>query len=201
LTAILLCNETDVLGIDSGDPRRRRTMATKSLMHGLRFTRLTLPIAFLAAAAIAGCTGMGESREREHGGESGEEESGTLLGLDEEFDQTRRGARLILRYDAAADAFVGNVANTTGATLPAVRVEAHLSNGTELGPTTPQDLAPGQTIPVTLRANAEKFDGWIAHAEVGGGGTEGEHGGGGAGGGEHGSGGERSGEHGERGGG
>ena len=179
-------------------------MATKSLMRGLRFTtftrftRLTLPIAFLAAAAIAGCTGMGESREREHGGESGEEESGTLLGLDEEFDQVRRGARLILRYDAEADAFVGNVVNTTGATLPGVRVEVHLSNGTELGPTTPQDLAPGQTIPVTLPANAEQFDGWIAHAEVGGGGAEGEHG---AGGGEHGSGGERSGEHGERGGG
>ena len=175
-------------------------MANRSLMHKLRFTRftrLTLPTAFLAAAAIAGCTGMGESREREHGGESGEEESGTFLGLDEEFDQVRRGARLILRYDADADTFVGTVENTTGGTLPRVRVEVHLSNGTELGPTTPVDLAAGQTIAVTLPASGEQFDGWIAHAEVGGGDTGGEHGGGGGErGGEHGERGERSGEHG-----
>ncbi|MDE0228514.1 MAG: hypothetical protein OXJ62_06635 [Spirochaetaceae bacterium] len=174
-------------------------MANRSLMHKLRFTRLTrlmLPTAFLAAAAIAGCTGMGESREREHGGESGEEESGTFLGLDEEFDQVRRGARLILRYDGDADAFVGTVGNTTGGTLPMVRVEVHLSNGTELGTTMPVDLAAEQTIAVTLPASGEKFDGWIAHAEVGGGGTGGEHGGAGDSGGEHGGRGESGGEHG-----
>ena len=154
-------------------------MAKGSFKHRVRFA---LPMAFLAAAAIAGCTGMGE-------------ESGTRLGLGETFDQVRRGAWLILRYDAEANAFAGTVENTTGATLPRVRVEVHLSNGTELGPTTPVDLAPGEKIDVMLQATAEPFTGWSAHAEVGGDGR-----------GEHGPGGEHRGEraeaqreHGERG--
>lgn len=157
-------------------------MAQRSFTHRLRFA---LPMAFLAAAAIAGCTGMGE-------------ESGTLLGLGETFDRVRRGARLILRYDAEANAFVGTVENTSGATLPRVRVEVHLSNGTELGPTTPVDLAPGEEIDVMLQATAAPFTGWSAHAEVGGGGG-GEHGPGGEHRGERGERGETRGEHGERG--
>ena len=68
-----------------------------------------------------------------------------------------------------------------------VRVEVHLSNGTELGPTTPGDLAPGEMIPVNLQATDEPFTGWTAHPEVGGGGES-----------EHGPDGESSGEHRER---
>ena len=66
-----------------------------------------------------------------------------------------------------------------------------LSNGTELGPTTAVDLAPGQTLPITLASTQASFTGWVAHAEVGGG-EGGESGGEGDGesGGEHGSGGE-----------
>ena len=158
--------------------------------------------AILAAAAIGGCTGMvegggmnGREGGSEHGaggesgGEGGSEESGASLTLDDTFDMVRNGARLILRYDMAASAFVGTVENTTNATLQQVRVEVHLSNGTELGPTPPQDLAPGQTIPVTLDATGQVFSGWTPHAEVGpqsGSGGEG----GGEGGGEHGAGGE-----------
>ena len=72
--------------------------------------------------------------------------------------------------------------------MPQVRVEVHLSNGVELGPTTPIDLAPGQQIPVELIAEGPPFDKWAAHPEVGGsggegggehGGEDGEHGGGG----------------------
>ena len=126
-----------------------------------------------------------------------EEGSGATLALDETFDAVRGGARLILTYDAAGNAFTGTVANTTGAVLPQVRIEVHLSNGVELGPTTPVDLAPGQMLAVKLPATAAPFTGWIAHAEVGSGGEAGgEHGGGsqgGEGGGEHGAGGERSG--------
>ena len=165
--------------------------------------RLALPIAFLAAAAIAGCTGVGEMREDEHGaGESGEEESRVMLTLDQPYDGVRNGARLIMRYDREANAFVGTVQNITDATLPMVRVEVHLSNGTELGPTTPVDLAPDQIIEVTLEATSTGFTGWTAHPESGPGhgtGEHGEHGEGGEGGegaGEHGEGGERGGEHG-----
>ena len=79
----------------------------------------------------------------------------------------------------------------------------HLSNETELGPTTPVDMAPGEALPVNLPATQASFTGWIAHAEVGGGeGSQpgGEHGGDGqSGGGEHGGGGQSGGEHGGRG--
>ena len=135
------------------------------------------------------------------GGAAGSEEGGNALALDETFDMVRAGARLIMSYDDAANAFVGTVANTTNATLTRVRIEVHLSNGIELGPTTPTDLPPGAVLGVVLPASTQSFDGWTPHAEVGasegsgeGGGEHGsgsgEHGnGGGEGGGEHGSGG------------
>ena len=45
----------------------------------------------------------------------------------------------------------------------------HLSNGVELGPTTPTDMAPGEVLAIDLPATQESFTGWTAHAEVGGG--------------------------------
>jgi hypothetical protein len=52
--------------------------------------------------------------------------------------------------------------------VDSVRVEVHLSNGVELGPTTPQNLAAGEAIEVTLVATDESFETWSAHPEVGG---------------------------------
>ena len=86
-----------------------------------------------------------------------------------------------MSYDQGASAFIGTVENTTNATLQQVRVEVHLSNGTELGPTTPQDLAAGKSMAVRLDAAGESFTGWTPHAEVGpqsSGGGEGSEGGG-----------------------
>ena len=126
---------------------------------------------------------------------SGEEGSANMLAPNETFDAVRGGARLVLNYDATSNSFKGVVENTTNSTLTRVRIEVHLSNGTELGPTTPTDLAPGQGAIVNLPAAGASVTGWVAHAEVGGGnqesGSGGEHGSGS--GGEHGSG---SGEHG-----
>lgn len=111
--------------------------------------------------------------DRDGGGHDGEgEESGDELGLDETYDHTRNGARLVLAYDADAGAFSGTVENTTGETLERVRVEVHLSNGKELGPTAPVDLAPGERTDVLLTAESRDFDRWNAHPEVG----SGEHG-------------------------
>ena len=59
----------------------------------------------------------------------GDEESGIEYTKADSYDETRRGARLLLRYDSATDTFVGTVENTTTATLENVRVEVHLSNG------------------------------------------------------------------------
>ena len=141
--------------------------------------------------------------EGSEGGAAGGEEGGNALALDETFDMVRAGARLIMSYDAAANAFVGTVANTTDATLTRVRIEVHLSNGIELGPTTPTDLAPGEIFDVVLPASTQSFDGWTPHAEVGASEGGGEHGsGGGEGSGEHGGSGSGEGrrEHGSGGG-
>ena len=116
-------------------------------------------------------SGEGREGSGEHGtgSESGDgrEESGTQFALGETFDQIRAGARLILSYDSTANAFTGTVENTTVGTLSRVRVEVHLSNGIELGPTTPVDLAPGQVADVTLPAGSQPFASWSAHPEVG----------------------------------
>ena len=116
-----------------------------------------------------------------------DEESAQQFGVDETYDYTRSGARLILSYDSATNSFSGTVENTTSETLAQVRVEVHLSNGTELGPTPPVTWRPGKTIAITLEATSEPFATWSAHPEVGGGGSGGEHSGEG---GEHSGGGE-----------
>jgi len=113
------------------------------------------------------CQNKPANRENKHA--EGTEESGTELSVNEKYDTVRNGARLLLVYDAPSNAFVGSVANTTDKTLKKVRVEVHLSNGIELGPTTPADLDPGEKMDIKLAATSEEFVGWTAHPEVGGG--------------------------------
>ncbi len=150
----------------------------------------TLPRLALAAAAglallLSSCGDGHDSESGEHGrsesegdtggehagseseGDTGGEESGILLAKSDIYDHTRAGARLILSYDADADAFVGTVENTTTETLSQTRIEVHLSNGVELGPTTPGDLPPGGISKITLPADGEEFERWNAHPEVG----------------------------------
>ena len=143
---------------------------------------------FMVVATIGSAGGgseQGEAGGPETGAGGAGEEGGAALALDETFDQVRKGARLIMSYDQAASALIGTVENTTNATLQQVRVEVHLSNGTELGPTPPMDLAAGKSMAVRLDATGESFTGWTPHAEVGP-----QSSGGGEGSGEHGAGGE-----------
>jgi hypothetical protein len=132
------------------------------------------------ALIVSGCASIGNLG-------NGEEETGTELALDETYDRVRNGARLFLTYDPGNNSFNGFVENTTDDALKRVRVEVHLSNGVELGPTTPIDLAPGERKDIKLSAKNFEFDSWTAHPEVG------ESAGG-----EHGSG-EGEDEHGEEG--
>lgn len=97
----------------------------------------------------------------------GEEENNSQYGLADTFDETRKGIRLILRYDVATESFVGTVENTKRRKAKKVRVEVHLSNGTELGPTNHGDMSPGDKLDVVLPAPGEVFTGWSAHAEQG----------------------------------
>ena len=83
------------------------------------------------------------------------------------LDDTRAGVRLILTYSGDDNAFMGTVENVTDETVPSVRVEVHLSNGIELGPTTPTDLAPGETREIALAASERSFETWRAHPEAG----------------------------------
>ena len=149
----------------------------------------------IAHTAEEGTEGSGGERDYESRAEEGS--GASALALHETFDTVRSGARLVLNYDAPSNSFKGTVKNTTNGILGRVRVEVHLSNGTELGPTTPTDMAPREVIEINLTATPASFTRWTAHAEVGGGGEEsesgGEHGSGRESGGEHGGGGERQG--------
>ncbi len=137
--------------------------------------------------------GEGERGEhdRDKGGDAEGEESGSELSLTEQYDNVRNGARLILAYDASSNSFKGTVENTTDKVLERVRVEVHLSNGKELGPSKPGSLKPREKRAVVLKAKNSGFTGWSAHPEVG----NNEHG--------HGGDGERGhdekGEHGHKG--
>ena len=124
-------------------------------------------------------SGRESGTEGPEGGGGSEEGSGTSqLAPNETFDETRGGARLIMNYDAAGNAFTGTVENTTNNTLTNVRIEVHLSNGVELGPTTPVDMAAGEVIAIDLPSTPEPFTGWTPHAEVGSGEGGGETAGG-----------------------
>lgn len=89
------------------------------------------------------------------------------LTLGDTYDRVHNGARLVLTHDADSNSFNGFVENTTSELLPRVRVKVHLSNGVELGPTSPVDLAPGENVAVRLLAKNSIFDTWTAHLEVG----------------------------------
>ena len=98
-------------------------------------------------------------------------ESGTQYELSQTARQSRSGVNLVIGYDAAAQSFTGTVTNTTTAVVSLVRVEVHLSNGIELGPTPSLNLTPAQTSPVALSADGQQFTTWSVHVEIG----EGEH--------------------------
>ena len=109
-----------------------------------------------------------EAEDGEHDEGAGEgDESGVQYALDETYDEVRAGARLTISYDKSRNAFTGTVENTTSDTLKRVRVEVHLSNGIELGPTTPVDLGPRESATVTFKAPDQPFKTWSAHPEVG----------------------------------
>lgn len=95
------------------------------------------------------------------------EESGTQLRLDETYDEVRKGVRLTLSYNSESSSFTGTVENTTQDVLPQVSAGVQLSNGTVLGPTTPVDLAAGESQSIELDAAGETFDSWSGHSEMG----------------------------------
>lgn len=110
--------------------------------------------------------GHREGRESaEH--ERGEEGKSRIPKLEKHVKTYKNGAHLTLQYNPATEAFVGRVQNTLKVPLTQIRVEIHLSNGLELGPTKRTDLQPGATLPVELSALDQKFTYWVTHPEAG----------------------------------
>jgi len=107
-----------------------------------------------------------ESHARDYSEGEGEED-GTLYDINYKYNIEKNGVRLILSYDNEESKFSGNVENTTNETIKNVRVEIHLSNGKELGPTTPTNLKSGEKREIQIDAKGEEFDKWSTHAEVG----------------------------------
>ena len=133
---------------------------------------LAISLAALSLLLLAGCGSNPEAGEyaASEGAETSEgsgEASATQYGLEDTFDEVRAGARLRLSYAAATRTFVGTVTSTTGGLLERVRVEVHLSNGVELGPTPAVHLAASAIETIHLSAGDAPFETWTAHAEVG----------------------------------
>ena len=88
--------------------------------------------------------GSGDGEDSEHGSASDGEESGNTLTLTERYDTVRKGARLVLVYDAESNAFNGTVENTTRQ-YPAARFGLRFTCRMESNSDRqrPVDLAPG----------------------------------------------------------
>ena len=202
------------LHLAANSPSRRavQTLVEASANLEARDTTLGTTPVFAAAAnfdqpgAQTGSARPATPAGEGQGGEPGE--SGTQYQKGQTAGETREGVVLVIAYDSASDAFIGTVRNSNDRTVQHVRVEVHLSNGVELGPTPRVDLTAGETRTVDLSAESQSFTGFSVHVELGlgehggsggEGGAEGNEGGSGEGSGEHGGGGESregGGEHG-----
>lgn len=136
---------------------RARGVAASALILGL--------VAACDSNPPTGPSEIGERGHTESGSEPGE--SGTQYGVTETARETRSGVDLVMRYDAGQERFTGTVTNTTNGTVSNVRVEIHLSNGVELGPTPRENLTSGQSRPVELDARGHNFSTWSVHVELG----------------------------------
>lgn len=150
------------------------------------FLKTTLSTVLLTIVfVISGCAQESHNEEES-------EESGTQFTKTEGCNDVKKGIKLILKYDESVSAFVGTVENISTKVIKKVRVEVHLSNGVELGPTKRIKLVPGEKADIRLSAENQIFKTWSTHAECG----NSEH--------SHGENGENhekreKGEHGERG--
>jgi hypothetical protein len=123
-----------------------------------RHTAYRAAILALLAFAVAAC--------RDLSTEPGE--SGTQWSVNQTATETRSGVTLVISYNSARDRFDGTVTNTTNSTVNDVRVEIHLSNGTELGPTPRIALAGQEVRRVTLdNTSGQSFTWYSVHVEVG----------------------------------
>jgi len=116
-----------------------------------------------------GVEGSGHSESGEGGEGGGGElgESGTRYDVGDTAHESRQGVDLVMSHYGPGDRFEGTVMNTTDTPISNVRVEIHLSNGTELGPTPNVTLGAGAMQEIVLDAAGENFAWWSVHVEIG----------------------------------
>lgn len=134
---------------------------------------------------------MRKAHQRDYKKGKGEED-GSRLRKTEVYNVTKRGVELVLKYNKRTNAFQGYMKNITRKVIKRARVEIHLSNGIELGPTKPVNLGTNERRSLSIKASHKAFKTWNAHAEIG----NSEHSGSGGRGEGHGK--EGRGEHGGR---
>lgn len=128
-----------------------------------RFKKMRKAAMLLSLVVLFGsCSAQKRRSHEKHG-----EEDGTQFSKSETYSVDKKGVKLMLKYNEARSVFEGTVENTTNKVVKRARVEVHLSNGVELGPTKPKNLKPNETMKVELSAKGQKFKTWSTHAEVG----------------------------------
>ena len=149
----------------------------------MRRLLLTTGLVLLAAVACdnfrsptdggEGAEGAGHNESSEGGEGGGGElgESGTRYDAGDTAHESRQGVDLVILHYGPGDRFEGTVMNTTSRPISNVRVEIHLSSGTELGPTPGVTLSAGEMQEVVLNAAGENFAWWSVHVEIGSGGS------------------------------
>lgn len=145
-------------------------------MH-IRFCFFILSILTIS---LVGCKHSDKNHTHEHSEHNSEhttesdeeheeegEEDGTMLSITDSYDVVKKGVRLVLAFNVESEHFEGTAINTTEEPIENVRVEVHLSNGVELGPTERTTLKPGERVAVQLDATGQVFERWNTHAETG----------------------------------
>ncbi len=135
-----------------------------------------LILALAACDNFRGPTDVGEGAEgsgHSEGSEGGEGEGGELGESGNRYNpgdtayESRSGVDLVMSHYGPGDRFEGTITNMTGSAISNVRVEIHLSNGTELGPTPNVTLAAGEMQDVELDTGGQNFAWWSVHVEIG----------------------------------
>ena len=149
---------------------------------GIKLEALAHVFTWWKPQVATGPSGHSEETQEEEGHEHAEEalhekgmeehteegeESGETLSPADTYDHVHKGVRLTMAYHRASSSFIGAVENVTDKIIKNVRVDVHLSNGAELGPTDPKSLAPGEKSGVKIEAAGQVFEWWKAHVESG----------------------------------
>lgn len=130
--------------------------------------KITLIIKTLVSVLLLQFMFVGTCLAQEHRDEDNRrEENGSQFTKEHVYKNVKNGVELLLQFDETTSSFVGTIENTSEKVVKRARVEVHLSNGIELGPTTPKDIKAGDKIEVKLSANGQVFDTWSTHAEIG----------------------------------